>query len=163
MNYVYRFRMPNHEYTTNFYYSFDINNVHIVAINSEIYFNEEFTEIDKFKFENWFQLDLESSKKEWKIVYLHRPIYCSLEKKDERCGKKGAQILRDNLEKFMFNYKVDLVVHGHIHAYERIFPVFDGKIDMSSISKDKSVYTNQSSSITQKSQLTVVDGFYQID
>jgi len=142
LNYVFRFFMPNHEYTTNFYYSFDVNNVHIVSINSELYFNEEFSEIDKFKFDNWFAADLKASQKKWKIVYLHRPVYCSKDSKDGRCGKEGADILRNNLENFFLDYKVDLIVHGHIHAYERILPIFGGKIDTQSISSDRRVYTD---------------------
>jgi len=68
--------MPNKNQSENLFYSYDINNIHFVAMNSEIPY--EFNEEYKLRFQNWLKKDLESSTKKWKLVYLHRPLYCSM-------------------------------------------------------------------------------------
>ena len=130
--------MPNKKQTNNFYYSFDINNAHIVSLNSEIPY--DFDSSYKSDFQDWLSKDLKSSNKKWKIVYLHRPLYCSFES-DYHCGS-SAQKMRELLEEILMENKVDLILAGHVHTYERLYPVYDGKIDFKSMNKDRSVYTN---------------------
>ena len=36
--------------------------------------------------------------------------------------------MRHRLEKLWYLYKVDLVITGHQHNYERFWPVLDGKV-----------------------------------
>ncbi|CAL8468194.1 g7733 [Coccomyxa elongata] len=42
---------------------------------------------------------------------------------------KEAECLRQTVEPFLYNYGVDIVVHGHIHAYERTFQVLNYQLD----------------------------------
>jgi len=50
--------------------------------------------------------------------------------------------MRDILEEILMQNKVDLVLAGHVHAYERLFPIYAGKVDLDSISQDKNTYAN---------------------
>jgi len=130
--------MPNKDKTANLFYSYDINNIHFVAMNSEIPY--EFDEEYKLQFQAWLKKDLESSNKKWKIVYLHRPLYCSMP--DDYHCISSSKFMRDILEEILMDNKVDLVLAGHVHAYERLYPIYKGQVDLESISKDKSVYAN---------------------
>lgn len=131
--------MPNKEKTENLYYSYDINNVHFVSLNSEIPY-EKFSEEYKLAFQKWLDKDLSSSAKKWKVVYLHRPLYCSMP--DDYHCISSAKYMRDLLEEILQRNKVDLVLAGHVHAYERLFPIYDNKIDRESINDGESTYLN---------------------
>ncbi|EIE19892.1 Metallo-dependent phosphatase [Coccomyxa subellipsoidea C-169] len=52
----------------------------------------------------------------WVVVGWHQPPYNSYS-----VHYKEAECLRQTLEPFLYNYGVDVVMHGHIHAYERTF------------------------------------------
>jgi len=39
-----------------------------------------------------------------------------------------AQILRTQAEETLYNYKVDLLIYGHVHDYERTYPLYQGKV-----------------------------------
>jgi hypothetical protein len=101
------------------YYSYDINNVHIVSLNSEVLF-EDPTDFNKQYMDRyllWLKADLDRSDKPWKIVYMHRPVYCSKVKGDD-CNGQSEQ-LRLLLENILIEAEVDLVITAHRHNYER--------------------------------------------
>ena len=111
--------MPNESSSlSQMYYSYDIKNIHIISLNSEIYLNNLFNNsnyIDKFK--KWLIDDLrENFNKTWKIAHMHRPMYCSKETEGCNVDSKG---LRNIIEDIFYQYKVNLVVSGHEHNYER--------------------------------------------
>ena len=134
--------MPNHKKTKNLYYSYDINNVHIVSMNSEIFFNKKaFSKTYKAQVLKWLKRDLAKSDKEWKIVYMHRPYYCSLDSKKKRCTKQADKII-EHLEPIIHKYRVDVFLTGHNHYYERTLPVYKMQVDRESLSKNDSVYNS---------------------
>lgn len=130
--------MPNKEKTENLYYSYDINNVHFVSLNSEIPY-EKFTEDYKLAFQNWLDKDLSSTIKKWKVAYLHRPLYCSME--GDNCDN-SAKNMRKLIEEILQKNKVDLVLTGHVHAYERMFPIYNEIVDNESLKNNKNTYFN---------------------
>jgi hypothetical protein len=137
-DYIKRFHMPKKDEYENLYYSFDINNAHFVAIPSE--FIIKLKDSDKSKVDSlklWLQKDLKETKKKWKIVYLHRPVYCS----DSTNIGCTDGLIRSHFEEIFFQNKVDLVLSGDIHNYERFYPIYEGIIDQEAI-KDKNVYKN---------------------
>jgi acid phosphatase type 7 len=138
--YIKRFFMPNKNATENLYYSFDINDVHFVSVTSEFglisYRTKEYYE----QFKNWLTEDLKNTNKKWRIVYMHRPLYCSWSTKP-RCSDE-AHHLRDFFEDLFYEGKVDLILSGHLHNYERMFPIYKNQVDTESLSKDMNVYTN---------------------
>jgi len=64
----------------------------------------------------WFEAELLKSDAQWKIAYMHHPIYSS--------GRThGSDMpLRAALEPILIGQGVDLVLAGHEHFYERIKP-----------------------------------------
>jgi predicted phosphodiesterase len=81
----------------------------------------------------WLDRELAKSDAKWKIVYHHHPSYSSdnddygdtFKGEKSRLGDRKAQALIPLYEK----HKVDIVFNGHIHVYERSWPVRGGKVD----------------------------------
>ncbi len=67
-----------------------------------------------FNSENWKQSP-------WKMVVLHQPPYSQ-----GWPGYHGEKSIRDLLEPFFHQGKIDLVVAGHTHDYERLTKQFSG-------------------------------------
>lgn len=64
----------------------------------------------------WLQKELAGSGSEWKIAFLHHPLYSS--------GRRHGpdEELREAIEPLLIKYGVDVVFAGHDHFYERIKP-----------------------------------------
>jgi hypothetical protein len=99
------------------YYSYDVNDVHIVSLNSEVLFDDIFDQDYIDTLITWLKEDLQSNTKTWTLVYMHRPIYCS-KVKGKDCNKDSEK-LRVLLEDIFMNNHVDLVLTAHRHNYER--------------------------------------------
>jgi 3',5'-cyclic AMP phosphodiesterase CpdA len=65
---------------------------------------------------DWLEHQLQSSTDDWKIVYMHHPLYSS----GEKHGSSAS--LREVLEPLFIKYNVSVVFAGHEHFYERIRP-----------------------------------------
>jgi len=111
-----RFYLPNRSNNKSFYYSYDVNDVHFISLNSEVEFDSFFNEDYKINMMKWLDKDLSNTNKKWKIAYMHRPIYCSMNGND--CTSDSEK-LRKMFEDIFIKYKVDLVLTGHRHNYER--------------------------------------------
>ena len=96
------------------YYSFNHKNVHFLALSAEIPYHND-SEQYKFAIN-----DLEKSNDpsiDWIIVFYHRHIYGSGPGVDEE--KDFRKIYHPLFDK----YKVDLALQGHLHVYERTYPI----------------------------------------
>lgn len=103
---------------TESYYSFDIGNVHFVALDSYgpdkkgMYLYEEMGEQVE-----WLKKDLKANKSKWVVAYWHHPPY-TMGSHDS--DKEELLInLRQNLLGIVEEFGVDLVLSGHSHVYER--------------------------------------------
>ncbi len=80
---------------------------------------------------NWLDAELSKSTAKWKIAYHHHPVYSS-DENDYGDSYKGPSKLGDSkvrpLASLYEKHNVDIVFNGHIHVYERSFPVRDGKV-----------------------------------
>jgi len=105
--YFEQFALPDAEQ----WYSFDYCNAHFVSLSTE-------TDIDGVQLK-WLIDDLENTNATWKIVYFHKPAYCS---------SGGWENVRKKWCPIFDKYHVDLVFSGHIHVYERTKPIRNGSV-----------------------------------
>ena len=119
------------------FYSFDKQGVHFVAMNSEEAFGPGSSQ---YKFINQ---DLQSasgrSDVKWIVVYFHQPMYTSPSHHDP------VSSLRDAYHPLFDKYDVDLVLQGHNHNYQRSFPIAYNSKDPSQpivTSSENSVYND---------------------
>ena len=100
------------------HFSFDHGNVHIACLDANTYINPlDPTVID------WLANDLRNSKADWKIVSYHHPGFNSSK------AHYDYQLMR-LLSPVLEQLGVDLVLTGHVHNYQRTFPLtFEPKKD----------------------------------
>jgi len=140
------FRMPSSESAGlgNFWYSFDHGMLHYIQLDTETDLGHGFISPDEpggseledsgpfatmmNQQTNWLQADLASVDRNvtpWVVVAGHRPWYISYQNKSSAvCWE-----CKDVFEPIFLNYSVDLVLSGHIHAYERNAPMFNNQPD----------------------------------
>ncbi|OLQ13473.1 Purple acid phosphatase 18 [Symbiodinium microadriaticum] len=98
------------------YWSRDIGPMHVVALNSYAASGP-----DSFQF-NWLKKDLEAFNRKrtpWLVVMMHAPFYNS------NLGHLGeATVMMGDLEELFFKHGVNVVLAGHVHSYERTWPVY---------------------------------------
>ena len=102
------------------YYSFDFQQVHFLTMSTETSFKSNSAQ---FKFvNNDLQKASKNSSIKWIIVNMHKPLYSS----PNTCSAsscKGVKSLRDTYHPIFDKYGVDLVLEGHVHDYQRSFPI----------------------------------------
>ena len=87
------------------YYSFDYGDVHFVCLNNEISYAPGSPQVD------FLVKDLTTTKKPWKIVFVHRPAYS--------LGGNGEDPGMKLLASYVFEpCRIDLVLNGHNHFYQ---------------------------------------------
>jgi len=106
-------------------YSFDHGDAHFAIIDSSQDLSPQGEQYQ------WLDRDLGSAKGRWKFVALHHPPYSSGENESgdkawepSRRGDPNARKLVPLFEK----HGVDVVWAGHIHDYERSWPIREGKV-----------------------------------
>jgi len=96
-----------------FWYSYDFASVHTIMISSEHDLEPNSPQY------TWLEQDLKSvnrTKTPWVILEMHRPLY------ESEFFPSEAQVgyfLRKEFEVLLYNYKVDMVLAGHYHSYQR--------------------------------------------
>ncbi len=109
------FHLPrNNPRGTARYYSFDWGDAHFVALDSELYHEDDGGDREEQRL--WLEEDLSATRKPWRFAYLHRPLYSS-----SRHG--GDEEIRADLAPVFSRHDVHLVFSGHDHAYERTLPM----------------------------------------
>lgn len=108
------------------WYTFDYAGARFIAFNSDDHRNPE-----QMK---WLESTLKAARQDagvrWLIMYMHHPLYSS----NVRRPDDAPRI--ESLRKILDDYRVDLVLCGHNHNYERFFPLRGDKPQ----SKEKSKY-----------------------
>jgi hypothetical protein len=81
----------------------------------------------------WLEAELAKSTATWKFAYHHHPIYSS-DENDYGDTYKQASTYSDPRHRVLAGlfekYNLDIDFAGHIHSYDRSWPIRDGKIDM---------------------------------
>ncbi|KAH7285893.1 hypothetical protein KP509_33G050200 [Ceratopteris richardii] len=118
-----RWKMPYKESgsDSNLYYSFEAAGVHVLMLGSYAHVGRN---SNQYK---WLQADLanvDRSKTPWLIAVLHAPWYNS------NCKHRGdGDEMMKSMESLLHKAKVDILIGGHVHAYERTSRVFNGRSD----------------------------------
>lgn len=108
------------------YYSYDFGDAHFIVLDTGDTMKTgdginagQLTD----KQMQWLENDLKTTKKTWKIVMLHNPLY-SPGKYGSQTGKNNIAInLRTQLNPVFDKYNVDLVLNGHDHVYSQSYPI----------------------------------------
>ncbi|MDF2737030.1 MAG: hypothetical protein K0S93_886 [Nitrososphaeraceae archaeon] len=97
------------------YYSFNEKNIHFLALSTETAFDEDSEQYEFAK------QDLEKYSKDpfidWIIIFYHKYIYGS------GSGLPEETDFREVYHPLFDKYKVDLALQGHLHVYERTYPI----------------------------------------
>lgn len=106
----------------NMYFSWNAGYAHFLSCDSE-------TAIDTANFSptqiEWMAKDLRRVNRKqhpWVVANFHRPMYCATDN-DSTCGRQ-ASLLKKEAERIFYENEVDVVISGHVHSYERTFPVY---------------------------------------
>lgn len=104
--------------STESYYSFDIGNVHFLALDSYGPDNNGMHIYDQMGEQTaWVIKDLKANKKKWVVAYWHHPPYT---KGSHDSDTETLLVnIRENFLKNIEYFGVDLVLNGHSHVYER--------------------------------------------
>ncbi|QJW88463.1 hypothetical protein HNV11_03280 [Spirosoma taeanense] len=105
------------------YYSFNHGNIHIVSLDSYGYESGQGTAIfaPAGPQMTWLRADLEAAKANpaitWTLVFLHHPPYTN----GTHDSDSEAELtnIRQQLVPILDQYRVDLLIGGHSHVYER--------------------------------------------
>ncbi len=105
----------NHFNLSQEYYSFTYQNVHFIALATEIPFDTNSLQ------HNFIMNDLDAASKnpdiKWIVVFSYRPQYSSPTK------HPGNVDLRDLYHPLFQKYHVDIVLQAHNHNYQRTYPI----------------------------------------
>ncbi|EEA23634.1 hypothetical protein TMatcc_002510 [Talaromyces marneffei ATCC 18224] len=144
--YINHFRMPSPQSggLGNFWYSFDHGMVHYIQLDTETDLGHGFISPDepggpesensgpfstlRDAQTNWLQKDLadvDRKKTPWVVVSGHRPWYVSASNRSSTICEECREVF----EPLFLQYHVDLVLSGHVHAYERNSPMAHFDID----------------------------------
>ncbi|GLE02468.1 hypothetical protein PINS_up011306 [Pythium insidiosum] len=118
---VHRFHVPA---TGNslFWYSFDYASVHVIQLSSEHAWTQG---SEQFQ---WLERDLAAVNRTatpWIVVTTHRMMYST--KIDLDDDRRVGMHLREEMEQLLMKHRVNLVLSGHQHSYERSCAVYQGK------------------------------------
>ena len=103
-NYLAQFHLPDHQ----LWYSFDAGPVHFLALDYR------FQSADHAQYQ-FAQKDLMESRAPWKVVFLHEPVF--------NFGGHNSMWGHEAYLPLFHQGRVDLVVSGHSHLYERFKPL----------------------------------------
>lgn len=108
-----RWRMPYEQSgsKSNLYYSFDVAGAHVLMLGS---YTEFGADSDQYK---WLEADLATVNRTntpWLFALLHAPWYNSND-----AHKGEGESMRKAMEELLYKARVDAVLAGHVHAYER--------------------------------------------
>ncbi|XP_014257368.1 acid phosphatase type 7-like [Cimex lectularius] len=131
-----RFSMPGQ--SENLYYSFNLGPIHFVSLNTEAYYFVKYGMKLLVKQYEWLVNDLKEAnlpenrnKRPWIIAYGHKPMYCSDNVVDD-CKNKNNRVRTGlpiskwfGLEDLLYENNVDVAFWGHLHSYERLYPLYN--------------------------------------
>ncbi|CAA0819865.1 Purple acid phosphatase 15 [Striga hermonthica] len=122
-SYSSRFAFPSNESGSSspFYYSFNAGGIHFIVLGGYVAYNKS---DDQYK---WLQKDLAKVDREvtpWLVATWHPPWYTTY-----TAHYREAECMKVAMEDLLYQYGVDIVFNGHVHAYERSNRVYNYTLD----------------------------------
>ncbi len=103
---------------TKSYYAYNQANIHFVALDSYGIDAQGLPLHNKNSQQyKWLKADLAANKQVWTVVYYHHPVYTKRSHNSD--AEELLRLLRATLVPLFDEHKVDLVLSGHSHIYER--------------------------------------------
>ncbi len=105
---------------TEAFYSYNYGNIHFVALDSYGWETGNTRLYDTLGPQAvWLKQDLAANTQQWTVVYFHHPPYT----KGSHNSDTETELInmRQNIVRILERYKVDLVLNGHSHSYERSY------------------------------------------
>lgn len=120
-NYYKYVHNPDPEY----YYTFTYGNAQFFMIDTNRDVSEGSEQYD------WLEWELAKSDAQWKFVVHHHPPYSSEENDhgDSWVGLSSQGTDARDLVPLLEQYQVDFDLFGHVHMYERTWPIFQGTVN----------------------------------
>jgi len=109
------------------YYTFGFGNAEFFLLDSNRPLGPGSDQYD------WLDRQLGRSNARWKFVAHHHPAYTSDEDDYGDTWRGGSQLGDANVRGIVPLYEkhsVDIVFFGHLHTYERSWPIADGRVDL---------------------------------
>lgn len=122
-SYLTRFAVPSQESnsSSNFYYSFNAGGVHFIMLGAYVDYNQTGAQY------SWLKADLHRIDRQvtpWVVASWHSPWYNSYSSHYQE-----FECMRQEMEELLYQYGVDIVFSGHVHAYERMNRVYNYSLD----------------------------------
>ncbi|KAK1592818.1 hypothetical protein Q3G72_030872 [Acer saccharum] len=122
-SYLTRFAVPSEESgsNNNFYYSFDAGGIHFIMLGAYVDYSSTGAQYA------WLKEDLHRADRTvtpWLIAAWHPPWYNSYSSHYQE-----FECMRQEMEALLYQYGVDIVFSGHVHAYERMNRVYNYSLD----------------------------------
>lgn len=122
-SYLTRFAVPSSESgsNSNFFYSFDAGGIHFIMLGAYVDYNTTGAQF------SWLKKDLKQFNRcvtPWLVAVWHPPWYNSYSSHYQE-----FECMRLEMEAILYEYKVDIVFSGHVHAYERMNRVYNYTLD----------------------------------
>ena len=146
---------------TEAYYAVNYGGVHFVSLDSYGYDEGKYPLADpnspQYK---WLDKDLAANTSLWTVVFFHHPPYTK--RSHDSDPELDLRAIRENLVPLFDKHKVDLVLNGHSHVYERSYLMKDHTGLSFTFDKNRHVvqdtrafYTKDSAPIINKDQGTI--------
>lgn len=146
---------------TKAYYSLNYGDIHFIALDSYGFDEGKYPLADTRSLQyQWLQKDLAANTSLWTIVFFHHPPYTKRSHDSDASADLIA--LRQTLVPLFDKYKVDLVLNGHSHVYERSYLIkghtghsatFRKNIHV--VQSTEALYTKDSKPIINKAEGTI--------
>ena len=116
-----------------FYYSFDVANIHFVALCSVVRRARKGEDLSdrrlygRFTYNDqiaWLKEDLHGSRATWKIAFFHHPLHTV-------GGYPASPGLREDFGRLFDKHGVQLIVSGHDHSYQRTLRIRNATRELS--------------------------------
>ncbi|KAK8957048.1 Purple acid phosphatase 23 [Platanthera zijinensis] len=122
-SYQARFAVPAQESYSNssFYYSFNAGGVHFIMLGCYVDYNQTGAQY------TWLKEDLlkvDRGETPWVVAAWHSPWYNSYSSHYQE-----FECMRQENEGLLYQYHVDIIFSGHVHAYERMNRVYNYTLD----------------------------------